>query len=79
MKIPFYHGMTERIMMVGIPRKIAILGGTISFVLVLGLHSWWVIPAIIILYFILVFLYKKDPYFLEIMVEHIKSNDYLFP
>ena len=79
MKVAFYQGMMERIMMLGIPRKVAILGGTISFALVLGLQNWWVIPAIIVVYFILVFLYKKDPYFLEIIMEHIKTNDYLFP
>jgi type IV secretory pathway TrbD component len=79
MKIPLHHAATERIMMGGIPRKVAILGGTMAASLVFGLHNLYVIPIIFVIYIILTVLYRYDPYFIEILLAHIKEDDYLYP
>jgi type IV secretion system protein VirB3 len=79
MKIPLYQSTTERIMIAGLPRSIAIIGGTLAAAIVLGFQSLWAIPFIFIGYIILVLLYKKDMYFIEILLDHIKEDDYLFP
>jgi type IV secretory pathway TrbD component len=79
MNIPLHHAATERIMMGGIPRRIAILGGTMAASLVFGLHDLYVIPVIAIVYITLTVLYRCDPYFIEILLAHIKEDDYLYP
>jgi len=79
MKIPLYQGTTERIMIAGLPRNIAIIGGTLGAAIVLGFQTLWAIPFIFIGYIILIILYKKDSYFIEILLDHIKEDDYLFP
>ena len=79
MNIPIYTGLTERIMLGGIPRNIAISGATIALAVVLGLQRIAAIPIIIIAYYILLFLYKADSYFIEIILKHINEDDILFP
>jgi type IV secretory pathway TrbD component len=79
MKVPLFHALTERIMIGGIPRKIAICGGTVAASLILGLQNLYVIPCVIVAYIVLALLYKLDAYFLEILVEHIKEDDHLHP
>lgn len=79
MNIPLHHAATERIMMGGLPRKGAILGGTMAASLVLGLHNLYVIPVITVIYIILTVLYRYDSYFIEILIAHIKEDDYLYP
>jgi type IV secretory pathway TrbD component len=79
MKIPLYQSTTERIMIAGLPRNIAIIGGTLAAAIVLGFQSLWAVPFIFIGYIILVLLYQKDLYFIEILLDHIKEDDYLFP
>jgi type IV secretory pathway TrbD component len=79
MKVPLFHALTERIMIGGIPRKIAICGGTVAASLILGLQNIYVIPCVIVAYIVLALLYKLDAYFLEILAEHIKEDDHLHP
>ena len=79
MKIPLYAAATERIMMGGIPRRAAILGGTVTAALVFGLHNLYVIPLVLVVYIALVVLYRLDRYFIEIVLLHIKEDDYLYP
>jgi type IV secretory pathway TrbD component len=79
MKIPLYQALTERIMLAGVPRKIAILTGTAGAAAVFGLQNLYVVPFVLILHYVLVLLYKIDPYFVEIIIQHIKEDDYLFP
>jgi len=79
MKVALHHAATERIMLGGLPRRVAILGGTVAASLVLGLHNLYVIPVIVVIYVILTVLYRYDPYFIEILLSHIKEDDYLYP
>jgi len=79
MKVPLYLSTTERIMIAGLPRNIAIIGGTLGAAIVLGFQTLWVLPFIFLIYIMLVILYKKDDYFIEILLDHIKEDDYLFP
>jgi len=79
MKVPIHKGPIERNMIAGLPRNIAILGGTMGSALVLGLQNLWMIIALIPIYVGLVILYRLDPYFLEILVTHVNENDFLVP
>ena len=79
MKVPIHRGLIERNMIAGVPRKVAILGGTIGSALVLGMQNAWMILVLIPIYVILVLLYKSDPYLLEVLVSHVNEDDYLEP
>jgi len=79
MNIPIYQGVTERIMIAGLPRNIAIVGGTLGAVMLFSFQSLWVLPFLLLGYIVLIILYKIDTYFIEILLEHIKEDDYLFP
>ena len=77
MKTPMLQGGLKRIMLGGIPRNIAILEGTIAACCIFGLNNIWAIPVMIIVHFLLVHLYSKDEYYLEILFQHIQEDDYL--
>jgi type IV secretory pathway TrbD component len=79
MKVPIYRGLIERNMIAGVPRTVAILGGTLGGALVLGMQNAWMILVLIPIYVILVVLYRSDPYLLEVLVSHVNEDDYLEP
>ena len=64
-------------MMGGLPRNIMILGGTMAAALILGLQNIWLGLIFVPVYAALRFLYKKDPYFLEVLVRHMNEDDFL--
>ena len=75
-QIPIHHSLTQPILLAGVPRRFAVLNGTIAAAIVLGLHSLWGIPICLILHMVAVVLTKRDPYFFEIMRRHIKQKSY---
>lgn len=77
MKTPILQGGLKRITIGGIPRNICILEGTIAACAILALESFKAVPVMIVIHLLLVYLYKKDEYFIEILVDHIKEDDYL--
>jgi type IV secretion system protein VirB3 len=77
MKTPLYQGGLSRIMLAGVPRNMAILEGTLAACCVLALNSFWAIPVMVVIHALLAFLYNKDEYFVEILIRHIKEDDYL--
>lgn len=77
MKTPILQGGLKRIMIGGIPRNIMILEGTIAACAVLALNSFKAVPVMIIIHLLLVYLYRKDEYFIEILAQHINEDDYL--
>ena len=77
MRLAINRGLTERVMMGGLPRNIMILGGTVAAALVLGLQNIWLGLMLVPVYAGLRLLYRKDPYFLEILVRHMNDDDFL--
>ena len=77
MKLAINKGLTDRVMMGGLPRNIMILGGTVAAALILGLQNLWLSLVALPVYIALQLLYRKDPYFLEILLRHINDDDFL--
>lgn len=75
-QVPIHNSLTTPILLAGVPRRFAILNGTLAAALVLGLHSWLGIPICLVLQFIGVFLTKRDPYFFEIIRRHVKQKNF---
>ena len=78
MKVPVFNAVSKRIMTGGLPVNIAILFWTFTASLFFSFQKIWLIPVLLIVYALLVRLYKFDQYFVEILIEHINSPDYLF-
>jgi type IV secretion system protein VirB3 len=77
LKLAINKGLTDRVMMGGLPRNITILGGTVAAALILGLQNLWLSLIAVPVYIALQLLYRKDPYFLEILLRHINDDDFL--
>ena len=75
-RIPIHHALTTPILLGGAPRTFAILNGTLCATLTLGLHSFLALPICALLHIGAVFLAKRDPYFFQVIVRHLKKKPY---
>jgi type IV secretion system protein TrbD len=77
-ELVLHRSLTEPIFIAGAPRAAAILLGTISAVLALGLRLWlaglvlWIVG-----HGIAVWLGKRDPAFVDVAVRHTKHKGWL--
>jgi type IV secretion system protein VirB3 len=75
---PVHRALTEPILLAGAPRAVAILNGTVSAALGLGLRLWiaglvlWAIG-----HMAAVWAAKRDPFFVEVVRRHIRYPAYL--
>ncbi len=71
--VPVHRALTEPILLAGAPRAVAILNGTISAAIGLGLRLWiaglvlWVIGHLAA-----VWAAKRDPSFVEVVRRHVR-------
>jgi len=77
-EIPLHRSLTEQIMMAGVPRNIAILNGTLAAAMGLGLRLWLVGFLIwAVGHSIAAFAARKDPQFMDVLIRHLKSKNYM--
>lgn len=75
-EIPIHRALTEEIMMAGVPRNLAIINTTMGAALGLGLHSWFAVPAFVVIHILAVYATKNDPQFLDCFRRHIQHKSY---
>lgn len=75
-RIPIHSSLTQPIMMGGVPRKFAILNGTMLFAITLGLHQWWGIVLFLVAHVTARHFSKQDPYFFEVLIRHLRQKTY---
>jgi type IV secretion system protein TrbD len=70
---PVHRALTEPILLAGAPRAVAILNGTVSAAIGLGLHLWvagfvlWALG-----HMAAVWAAKRDPLFVEVVRRHVR-------
>ena len=75
---PVHRALTEPILLAGAPRAVAILNGTVSAALGLGLRLWiaglvfWAIG-----HMAAVWAAKRDPFFVEVVRRHVRYPSHL--
>lgn len=75
---PVHRALVEPILLGGAPRAIAILNGTVSAALGLGLQQWiaglvlWAVG-----HSLAVLAAKRDPDFLPVLVRHLRQRGHL--
>ncbi|WP_024510703.1 VirB3 family type IV secretion system protein [Bradyrhizobium sp. ARR65] len=74
-ELVLHRSLTEPILIGGAPRSAAILIGTLSAVLALGLRLWLAGLALwLVSHGVAVWLAKRDPAFVEVAVRHTKHK-----
>jgi type IV secretion system protein VirB3 len=77
-EIGFHGSLAEPVTMAGVPRMIAVLNGTMTAVLVLGLQVPLIgMPLGVGIHALCYWLNKRDPYFFEALARHIRQRPYL--
>ena len=77
-EIGFHSSLAEPVTMAGVPRMIAVLNGTLSAVIVLGLQNPLIgLPFGISIHAVCYWLNKRDPYFFDALIRHIRQRPYL--
>ena len=75
---PVHRALTEPILLAGAPRAVAILNGTLSAAIGLGLRLWF---AGLVLWAIghmaAVWAAKRDPFFVEVVRRHLRYPTHL--
>lgn len=77
-EVPIHKALTNKIMIAGIPREIALLNGTLTAALVLGAHSLWGIPIGFVIHFIARNMAKHDEQFFEVYRRHMRFKSFYF-
>ena len=75
-RIRLYTALTMPIMLLGAPRLFTILNGTLCAAFVLALQAFYVLPVCLILQVIAAVCAKKDPYFFEVFLRHLRKKNF---
>ena len=75
-EIPIHRSLTQPIMIGGVPREIAILNGTITAALVLGMHSFYGLPLGLVIHIASLTLSKRDPQFFATFRRQVKQRSF---
>lgn len=77
--IPIHRSLTMPVMLGGLPRKIAILNGTLIISFVIGAHNLWILPVGILSHLILLALHRRDPQILAVLKRNFNRPPMLRP
>jgi type IV secretory pathway TrbD component len=76
-EIGFHSSLSEPVTIAGVPRMMAVLNGTLTAVLALGLQVPWIgIPLGLAVHAGAFWLNKRDPYFFDALKRHIRQRPY---
>ncbi len=77
-EIGFHSSLSEPITIAGVPRIIAVLNGTLTAVLALGLQAPLIgVPLGLAIHTACYWLNKRDSYFFDALGRHIRQRPYL--
>lgn len=77
-EIGFHSSLSEPVTIAGVPRMIAVLNGTLTAVLALGLQAPLIgVPTGLAIHALCYWLNKRDPYFFDALGRHIRQRPYL--
>lgn len=74
--VPLYRSLTTPLLLAGAPRAMAILNGTLTTALGLGLHCLYAIPLGVVVHVVAVLAAKHDPQYFEVLRAHLHRKPY---
>ena len=76
--VPLHRALSEPILLGGAPRALAILNGTLAGAIGLGLRLWLIGLAVWALgHFASVWAAKRDPLFVDVVRQHLRTPTHL--
>jgi len=77
-EVPVNLSLTQPVLMGGVPRPFAIVNGTLTAALTLGLHVWWLgLPLGLLLHAGAVRLTKADPLWFDVFKRQLRCPKHL--
>jgi len=76
--VPVHRALTTPMLMAGAPRALAILNGTVTAALGLGLHCLYAIPLGVLIHLVAVLAAKHDPQYFEVLRAHLHRKPYYY-
>jgi type IV secretory pathway TrbD component len=76
---PVHRSLLERTLMAGIPQAGVFILFLLAVVFVYGMRLYFMLAVIVILYFVMRALTKKDPWLIDIVLENISQKDVFIP
>ena len=76
---PVHRSLLQREMLGGIPQAGLFILFMLGLIFVYGLQLYVAIVPIVLLYFVMRHLTKKDPWFIDIVLDNINQKDVLLP
>ena len=73
LRTPVHHSLLDRPTIGGIPKRVAILNGTLTGCLVQGTRLWWLIGVGVAIHALAYWATKKDPEFLQVATRYWKT------
>lgn len=75
--VPIHRSLTTPVTLGGLPRKVAILNGTLIISFVVGAHNLWILPIGIITHVVLMALHRRDPDILAVLKRNLNRPPFL--
>ena len=79
LEVPLHRSLIEPMMMVGLPRTVALVLWTSVCAFAFGLRQIWVLPIGLLVHIVCVAAAKSDPYIFEILALALKAQRRLDP
>jgi type IV secretory pathway TrbD component len=79
LEVPVHRSLVGPMLLVGLPRKVALVLWTTVSAFAFGLRQVWVLPLGVVLHVACAAAVKADPHFFEIIVEAIKHGRRMEP
>jgi type IV secretion system protein VirB3 len=79
LEVPLHRSLTEPMMVVGLPRTVALVLWTTVSAFAFGLRQIWVLPIGLLIHLVCVAAAKSDPYIFEILALALKAQRRLDP
>jgi type IV secretion system protein VirB3 len=76
--VPLHRSLTTPLLLAGAPRALAILNGTFTAALGLGLHCFWALPLGVLVHGLAVLAAKHDPQYFEVLRTHLHRKSYYY-
>ncbi|MDR0730421.1 MAG: VirB3 family type IV secretion system protein [Treponema sp.] len=76
---PVHRSLLERELMAGVPQAGLFILFLLAVVFVYGMRLYFMIAFIVVLYFVMRALTKKDPWLIDIVLENINQKDVFIP
>ena len=74
--VKIHNSLTQPMLTAGVPRQFFIMNSTAAAAITFGMQSLYGIPICGFLHMAAVMMTKKDPYFFNVMIRHVRQKGY---